>query len=138
MSLRCNGSKPSLIARLAPSRCLDRKSRSSPDPFACDRILATSPEEPFVSPMRLQSVDWKKLTHAYGTAEDIPSLLDGLSSGDPEEAEAALESLYMAICHQVSSVVEATSYTVPILLEMVLAGRNQIRDRVLKLLGDVA
>lgn len=41
--------------------------------------------------------DWSKLTHAYGTAEDIPALLDRLAT---EPDDAGWSELWSALCHQ--------------------------------------
>ncbi len=41
--------------------------------------------------------DWSQLTHAYGTAEDIPALLDRLAT-DPDDA--GWSDLWSALCHQ--------------------------------------
>ena len=45
--------------------------------------------------------DWSVLQHAYGTAEDIPALLDRAAADDQE----AWSELWSALCHQ------GTSYT---------------------------
>ncbi|MFJ5985487.1 hypothetical protein [Lentzea sp. NPDC092896] len=43
--------------------------------------------------------DWSVLHHAYGTAEDIPALLDRAATDDQE----AWSELWSALCHQGSS-----------------------------------
>ena len=45
--------------------------------------------------------DWSALHHAYGTAEDVPALLDRAAADDQE----AWSELWSALCHQ------GTSYT---------------------------
>ncbi|MEV6239040.1 hypothetical protein [Lentzea sp. NPDC051838] len=44
--------------------------------------------------------DWSVLTHAYGTAEDIPGLLDRVAKANDEEAWS---ELWSALCHQGTS-----------------------------------
>ncbi|NKE59970.1 hypothetical protein FXN61_25490 [Lentzea sp. PSKA42] len=41
--------------------------------------------------------DWSQLTHAYGTAEDIPGLLDRVATSNDSEA---WDELWSALCHQ--------------------------------------
>jgi hypothetical protein len=41
--------------------------------------------------------DWSRLSHAYGSAEDIPALLDQIAS-DP--APERWNDLWSALCHQ--------------------------------------
>ncbi|MFF2847122.1 hypothetical protein ACFVT5_12385 [Streptomyces sp. NPDC058001] len=53
--------------------------------------------------------DWSKLTHAYGSAEDIPPLLDRLAS-DPTPEDWA--DLWSALCHQ-GSVYPASFASLP-------------------------
>lgn len=45
--------------------------------------------------------DWKKLTHAYGVATDVPQMILMLTSSDQEEREEAVnELLYSRAYHQ--------------------------------------
>lgn len=46
------------------------------------------------------AVDWAGLTHAYGTAEDVPGLIRTLLSQDDEERDEALDGLISSINHQ--------------------------------------
>ncbi|MGC5005205.1 hypothetical protein [Streptomyces sp. NBC_00353] len=41
--------------------------------------------------------DWSRLNHAYGTAQDIPSLLDAMS---PDPQDAGWDALWSRLCHQ--------------------------------------
>ncbi|MFF1873877.1 hypothetical protein [Kitasatospora herbaricolor] len=41
--------------------------------------------------------DWSQLNHAYGTAQDIPGLLDAMS---PDPEDACWERLWSCLCHQ--------------------------------------
>ncbi|MCY0939563.1 hypothetical protein [Streptomyces sp. H34-S4] len=41
--------------------------------------------------------DWSQLNHAYGTAQDIPGLLDAMS---PDPQDACWNALWSRLCHQ--------------------------------------
>jgi hypothetical protein len=62
----------------------------------------------------LDNVDWKSLTHAYGSAEDVPDQLRNLISDDPKVRDDAWGALESNIYHQ-GSVHQATAYAVPVL-----------------------
>lgn len=47
----------------------------------------------------LDQIDWHTLTHAYGEADDVPALLQDLTSQDEETRCAALGTLYPNIYH---------------------------------------
>ena len=52
--------------------------------------------------LRLESIEWSQLTHAYGTANDIPGLLAQLSEY-PSKSGCDTEpffSLWSSLCHQ--------------------------------------
>jgi hypothetical protein len=66
----------------------------------------------------LDTIDWSKIHHAYGPAEDIPATLRTLASGSKKQREQALWELHGNIWHQ-GTVYEATAYVVPFLLELV-------------------
>jgi hypothetical protein len=94
----------------------------------------------------LDSIDWSALTHAYGSAEDVPDLLRRLAAGDEAEDDAgedefeaedesALSDLWSCICHQ-GSVYPATVPAVPFLAEIAAAGVSTVG--VLRLLGSIA
>ncbi|MGW4027936.1 hypothetical protein ACWEFL_01235 [Streptomyces sp. NPDC004838] len=74
----------------------------------------------------IDEVDWAALEHAYGPAEDVPGLLHGLASADPEMRELALDGLYATVHHQ-GDVYDATLACIPFLLE--LAGDPSVPDR---------
>lgn len=106
----------------------------------------------------LDDIDWSALSHAYGSAEDLPDLLRRLASAgseassghsadateadlDDDDAEAAddaeeiLGDLWATICHQ-GSVYSATVAAVPFLAEIAAAGIET--TPVLYLLGSIA
>ncbi|MGW5669394.1 hypothetical protein [Micromonospora sp. NPDC003776] len=74
----------------------------------------------------LDEIDWSTLTHAYGSAEDVPDLLRALASPDEQVRADAQYELYGNIYHQ-GTRFEATAYAVPYLLHLV--GDPLTRDR---------
>ncbi|MCW3814678.1 hypothetical protein ONA91_09445 [Micromonospora sp. DR5-3] len=85
---------------------------------------------------RLDEIDWTRLTHAYGTAEDVPDLLRALASDDEDEVEEALSEIIGSIFHQ-GTVYSATVPAVPILVELASAARHQ-RSEILATVGMLA
>lgn len=77
----------------------------------------------------LQEIDWASLEHAYGSAEDVPSLLQSLAADDAAERESALDEFYRAVHHQ-GNVYDSTVACLPFLFELAAnalgAGRAQI------------
>ena len=65
----------------------------------------------------LDDVPWAALSHAYGSAEDVPDLIRSIASGDRERREAAWYELYGNLWHQ-GTVYEASSRAVPFFLEI--------------------
>jgi hypothetical protein len=51
---------------------------------------------------------WSRLTHAYGSAEDVPAQLEALFGPDDAQAEAAEETLVSSLYHQID-VTDATA-----------------------------
>lgn len=58
---------------------------------------------------RLDDVPWSALTHAYGSAEDVPDLLRALGAPDADTRECAWHDLHGSIWRQ-GSIYEATSH----------------------------
>ncbi|MEU0393130.1 hypothetical protein ABZ208_10185 [Streptomyces sp. NPDC006208] len=84
----------------------------------------------------IDEVDWASLEHAYGPADDVPALLRGLASADPEEREAALDQMYGAVHHQ-GDVYDSTLACIPFLLELVTDPAVQDRGAVIELLTSI-
>ena len=88
---------------------------------------------------RLDDIPWKRLTHAYGPAEDVPDLLRSLRTAPAEMTgeQSPLWHLFGNIWHQ-GTVYEATAYAVPFLIE--LAAQPLVPDRlgILGLLAAIA
>lgn len=77
---------------------------------------------------RLTAVRWGDLSHANGSAGDIPALLSRVAWGDEANARAALDELSDKICSLGFVVSEATPAVVPFLVE--LAGNPEVRCQV--------
>ena len=88
---------------------------------------------------RLDQIPWKDLTHAYGSAEDVPGLLRALKNSPPGDTgeDSPLWCLFGNIWHQ-GTVYEATSYAVPFLIEMAAAPDTSNRIAILELLYAIA
>lgn len=65
-------------------------------------------------------IDWSALSHAYGSAEDIPEAIEALA--DPERVESAVDSFYDALLHQ-QSIYSATGPAVVAAARMIVEGR---------------
>src|SRR5215475_13382488 len=83
------------------------------------------------------TIDWPKLTHAYGQATDIPEMLRELASPIRNERENALDGLRNTLCHQSCTVYEATAPAVPFLLELLASDAVKGRAGILRLLADI-
>lgn len=69
--------------------------------------------------MKIASIKWNQLEHAYGVADDIPKYLLELKSNDKTKQENAQEALVNRINHQ-QELFSATSATIPFLVEMLI------------------
>jgi aminoglycoside 2''-phosphotransferase len=85
----------------------------------------------------LNAIPWTELTHAYGSAEEVPMWLRQLRSPDAETRHHALNHLWGAICHQ-NWIAPATGYAVPYLIELLADPEKQDKDEILNLLADIA
>jgi hypothetical protein len=85
----------------------------------------------------LDSVDWSKLTHAYGAAKDVPKLFGALALSDEDKRESAIYELYGNIWHQ-GTVYQASAYAVPFLVELLEAPNVIGKDAILILLAHLA
>ncbi|HEY9371577.1 PBS lyase, partial [Streptomyces sp.] len=84
----------------------------------------------------IDEVDWASLGHAYGPADDVPALLRGLASDDPDIRETALDGLYGAVHHQ-GDVYDATLACIPFLLELVADPGVRDRGGIVELLTSI-
>jgi hypothetical protein len=85
----------------------------------------------------LDEINWSALTHAYGSADDVPGLLRQRASADPKEASEAGSDFFGNIWHQ-GTVYEATSYAVPFLVELLARPETHERASLVGLLASIA
>ncbi|MFQ3560541.1 hypothetical protein QZN11_27670 [Streptomyces gramineus] len=83
----------------------------------------------------LDQVSWSQLHHAYGSAEDVPTLLRGLASLEEGIADEAEQELWSSIVHQ-GTVYTATAPTVPFLARLIAEGVR--RNALVGMLGVIA
>ncbi|MGW1723514.1 hypothetical protein ACWCQK_11375 [Streptomyces sp. NPDC002306] len=88
------------------------------------------------SPAELDSVPWHTLTHAYGSAEDVPDLIRALYEEDEDTVEEALRELFGTIHHQ-GTIYPASAPAVPFLAHAVRHAPGR-RDELLMLLAVLA
>jgi hypothetical protein len=86
------------------------------DPAELDSALRAPVIE--FEPKDLDTVDWGRLSHAYGSAQDVPVYLRSLGAEDPEVRKEARQALYMTILHQ-GTLYSATVAAMPFLLRLV-------------------
>ncbi|WP_393060475.1 HEAT repeat domain-containing protein [Streptomyces sp. LN549] len=84
----------------------------------------------------IDEVDWASMEHAYGPADDVPGLLQGLASADPAEREAALDGMYGAVHHQ-GDVYACTLACIPFLFELVVDPAVPDRGGIVELLTSI-
>jgi hypothetical protein len=85
-----------------------------------DFIAHYSRFDPQLDPSVLQGLDaiqWSELSHAYGSAADVPALLRASLSENPDHRAIAFEILHSSICHQ-GTIYQATSLVIPFLIRM--------------------
>lgn len=85
----------------------------------------------------LDQIEWDKLTHAYGSAEDVPELIRDLASPDIKTRSHGLSQLHRNIYHQ-GQIYEATSYAVPFLIELIQSPDAQDKHKILSYLAGLS
>ena len=85
----------------------------------------------------LDKVEWSILTHAYGTAEDVPKQISDLAALDDKTRKAGYSALYCTICHQ-GSRYQASALTVSFLFELLNDQNVPDRAQVIYLLVHLA
>src|SRR5271163_1067535 len=78
----------------------------------------------------LDSVDWSRISHSYGPAVDVPTLLQDLQSLNLPTRDRAWHELYGNLWHQ-GTIYEATSYSVPFLCQLLEEPEALERHKVL-------
>jgi len=86
--------------------------------------------------MQLDDFDWSRLTHVYGSAEDVPDLVADLLDGDEGAVDEAIEELVSALVHQ-GDASSATAATTLVLVEELRQGCEHA-GAVLEVLAIVA
>ncbi|MCI5054673.1 MAG: hypothetical protein MRY83_01125 [Flavobacteriales bacterium] len=79
---------------------------------------------------------WRELTHAYGSAEDIPEILGLLKYGDQEDRKEAIDLLYGNIFHQ-GTIYEATGFAVEFLIDLLLDAKAEDKKEIFGLIGSI-
>ncbi|MFD1323267.1 hypothetical protein [Micromonospora sonneratiae] len=84
----------------------------------------------------IRDVDWASMHHAYGSAEEVPALLEALRSPDAKERGLALSDFYGKVHHQ-GDVYASTTASLPFLLELAVDPGTPDRDRIVALLVSI-
>ncbi|WP_436787920.1 hypothetical protein [Yinghuangia sp. YIM S10712] len=84
----------------------------------------------------LDAVDWARLEHAYGPAEDVPDQIRALCADEAAVREKALGALYGNIFHQ-GSRYEASAHAVPFLVGLAADTNTPERGGILALIGSL-
>lgn len=79
-------------------------------------------------------VDWTKLTHAYGSARDVPGWLEQIATGKA----AAVDKLGNAIAHQGWASADVALAVTPLLVDLTRTSSGKVRAALLVLLADLA
>jgi len=85
----------------------------------------------------LYQVDWQNLTHAEGEAANIPALLLGLTSTEPDDRQVSLENLTALVFNQ-GVVYEATAFVVPFILQLIQNPLVEGKEHLLVFLAQLA
>ena len=85
----------------------------------------------------LDNIDWSRLQHAYGTAEDVPGLIRALLSDDMAIRDVAVYELFGNIYHQ-GTVYEASAHAIPFLIELMESPPTPDRASIACLLASIA
>jgi hypothetical protein len=83
------------------------------------------------------SIDWAKLSHSHGTAEEVPARLAALVGPSEDDRTAALEYFWEYMLHQ-GSRYEASPYVVPFLFEVLENAEFPLQRELIDLLLGLA
>lgn len=86
---------------------------------------------------KLDTVGWGGLTHAFGTAEEIPAFIAALRADDPEVRGDARDELWSSLLHE-GRRYEADVYTVPFLTDLAVDPATFDRAAIVDLLTSLA
>ncbi|RPF22253.1 hypothetical protein EDD34_2903 [Myceligenerans xiligouense] len=82
------------------------------------------------------AIDWASLEHNYGSADDIPGLLERCTSVDGDEVANAIAELENALYHQGGWICSAASAALPFLLDFALKPETHHRAAFVHLVWD--
>lgn len=86
----------------------------------------------------LDTIDWSRLTHAQGNAEELPQVLKLAARGDSMDRDGAYDELSRMLTRD-GTIFDATSKAVPFLFELLAgAASSENRESLLTLLCDIA
>jgi hypothetical protein len=80
---------------------------------------------------RINAVDWPAYATAYGSANDVPSLLLALASSDHKAAMVASHKLWCGLCHQHAYLSSAALPAYPFILEVLRSANEQLTVEIL-------
>ncbi|WP_155373423.1 hypothetical protein [Catellatospora vulcania] len=86
---------------------------------------------------KLDTVGWGGLTHAFGTAEEIPAFITALRAEDPQMRGDARDELWSSLLHE-GRRYEADVYTVPFLADLAADPTTFDRAAIVDLLAALA
>lgn len=86
---------------------------------------------------KLDTVGWGGLTHAFGTAEEIPAFITALRAEDPEVRGDARDELWSSLLHE-GRRYQADLYTVPFLADLAADPFTYDRAAIVDLLTAMA
>lgn len=79
---------------------------------------------------KVNAIDWSKVKHAYGPADNMPNLFEVLLQGTAEEREKAWYELYGNLWHQ-GTIYEATGHAVPLFIDLLRIPETPEKHKVL-------
>jgi hypothetical protein len=85
----------------------------------------------------LDKVNWKRLRHAFGPADEVPELLRQLTADDERERDLAALELYGCLWHD-GGTFEVTPHTIPFLVELLDPAAGADRAWILSFLAHIA
>ena len=86
---------------------------------------------------KLDSLNWKTLEHAYGSADDAPGQIRNLVSQTPDDRDKALSYFWCKVIHQ-GTVCSAAPRTIPFLLEIIESPLANNRAELLEIICALA
>ncbi len=86
---------------------------------------------------KIDEINWKELSHAYGSADNIPRHIKALLDPDAKVRGKARWSLYGNIYHQ-GTRYEASPFAIPFLLELIASEETLEREELILFLVNLA